>query len=112
MKLVWKNRGILVPIYLAITAIAVILLLGILQKYVGGVFLSGYDYKINLGIIILISGAWTYLTSEDYVKKDGKKVKVKMENEFFGIPMKIWGYIKFIAGTVVLILGITGTLKK
>ncbi|MBN2349783.1 MAG: hypothetical protein JXJ22_13130 [Bacteroidales bacterium] len=112
MKFVWSNKGILVPVYLIATGIAVVIIIGLLQKYVGGIFISGYDYKINLAVILLISGTWTYFTGEEYIKKDGKKVKINLENEFFGISMKIWGYMFLGGGVLSLILGIKDTLAK
>ncbi len=112
MILIWKNKGILIPVYFITTFIVIAILNGILIRNVGGIFASDYDYRIILGLGLLISGIWTYLTSEEYFKKDGKKIKVDVENKFFFISMKIWGYIINGAGLLFLIIGLIETIKK
>jgi hypothetical protein len=106
MFIIWKNKGILIPIYVISSFIVIAILSGILKRNVGGVFANDYDYRIILGLGFLISGIWTYLTSEEYIKKDGQKIKVNIENKFFFISMKIWGYIITGVGLFFLLYGL------
>jgi hypothetical protein len=112
MLFIYKNKGILVPIYVIVSFIGIAILSGILKRNIGGIFANEYDYKIILGLGFLISGLWTYFTSEEYIKKDGVKIKVNIENTFFFIPMKIWGYIFIGAGLLFLLLGFISNFIK
>jgi hypothetical protein len=112
MIIIWKNKGILIPVYVISTFIALAILSGILKRNVGGIFAYDYDYRIILGLGFIISGIWTFLTSEEYIKKDGKKILVDIENKFFFISMKIWGYIIIGAGIVFLLYGIFSILTS
>lgn len=81
--LIWKNRGVLVVLYFVVSALACILLL---KDFIGGM--------AALGVGLLVTAAWTYLTKDDYYKdKDGVKQKMDTPNEFFFMSMKIWSYI-------------------
>ncbi len=111
MILIWKNKGILIPVYLVTTFISIAILSGILKRNVGGIFAYDYDFQIILGFVFSITGLWTYLTSEEFIKKDGQKIKVDIENKFFFIPMKIWGYLFLTAGLFFLINGLFVTIK-
>ena len=52
------------------------------------------------------------MTSEEFIKKDGLKIKVDIENKFFFISMKIWGYVITVAGLFFLIYGLFLTLTS
>lgn len=110
MIFIWKNKGILVPVYIVATFISMAILSGILERNVGGIFAYDYDTRFFLALVFFISGTWTYLTSEEFIKKDGRKIKVDVENKFFFIPMKIWGYIFLGLGLLFLINALTTTL--
>ncbi len=112
MIIIYKNRGILVPVYFIVSVLLVTLLNGFLKEYVGGVFASKYDFQIVLGIGFLISGIWTYLKSEDYVEINGEKEKVDFENAFFFITMKLWSKIMFVMGFLIIIGGILETIDS
>ncbi len=111
MLLIWKNKGILIPVYLIVSFIVTAIVGGILKRNVGGIFAYNYDLQIIFGIGFLICGLWTYLTSEEYIKKEGQKIKIEIKNSFFFISMKIWGYIFLVAGLFFLINGLWITLK-
>ncbi|WBX77888.1 hypothetical protein PG911_06435 [Tenacibaculum ovolyticum] len=111
MILIYKNRGILVPVFLVVPIVGVAIISGVLKRNIGGLFAYDYDYQIILGIGLLISSFWTYIKSEDYIEVDGKKEKIEMNNHFFYIPMKLWSKIMVIAGVLTLIAGITETLE-
>ncbi|SEL17045.1 hypothetical protein SAMN04487910_1923 [Aquimarina amphilecti] len=64
-----------------------------------------------MGVWFLISGIWTYLTSEDYIIVDGEKEKIHMNNHFFYISMKLWSYIILVLGILTLISGIVETIN-
>ena len=112
MIIIWKNKGILILVYVIATFIVIAILSGILKRNIGGIFAYDYDYRIILGFGFLISGIWTYLTSEEFIKKDGLKIKVDIENKFFFISMKIWGYVITVAGLFFLIYGLFLTLTS
>jgi hypothetical protein len=111
MILIWKNKGILIPVYVVTTFVSIATLSGVLKRNIGGIFANDYNIQITLGLTFLSSGLWTYLTSEEFVKKDGQKIKVDFENKFFFIQMKVWGYIFLAAGLVFLINGLIVTIE-
>ena len=82
MILIWKNKGILIPVYVVTTFVSIATLSGVLKRNIGGIFANDYNIQITLGLTFLSSGLWTYLTSEEFVKKDGQKIKVDFENKF------------------------------
>ncbi len=111
MIFIYKNRGVLVPVYLFISVFGSILLNAFFKEYVGGIFNSDYDFQLVLGIGLLISGLWTYLKSEDFIEINGKKENVYIENSFFFISMKLWSYIMLGSGALALIGGIIETVN-
>jgi uncharacterized membrane protein len=95
MLLVWKNKGLLVLLYLLVSIIGTAMIVGVLHRNVEGV-LSNIDFYTTFGLGFLIASLWTYLTKDDFYKdKDGNKKKIEFKNEFFWISMKIWAYIYF-----------------
>ncbi|MGB6268337.1 MAG: hypothetical protein WBF67_04940, partial [Olleya sp.] len=67
MIFIYKNRGILVPVFLFVAVFGAIILNSFLKEYVGGIFNTKYDFQLVLGIGLLISGFWTYAKSEDFI---------------------------------------------
>ncbi|UMB61409.1 hypothetical protein MHL31_04195 [Lutibacter sp. A80] len=112
MIFIYKNRGILIPVYLFVSVLGIIILNGLLKEYIGGFFSSEYDFQIVLGIGLLISFIWTYLTSYDYIEVDGEKQRIEMNNHFFYISNRLWSYIMLGASILALAGGIIETLSK
>jgi len=98
MLLIYKNKGLLVLLYIIVSLFAVALIVGILHRNIGGWF-----SKINLsgtaGTGFLISSVWTYITKDDYyTDSNGNRKKMDIVNELFFIRMEIWSYILAIVG--------------
>jgi hypothetical protein len=104
--LIYKNRGILIPVFLIVPVIGLLILNGELGRNYGGIFVTESFKQIMVGIGFLISFIWTYLTSEDFIIVDGKKEKIEMYNHFFYIPNKTWSYAMLGFGILVIIGGI------
>jgi|HubBroStandDraft_4_1064222.scaffolds.fasta_scaffold161481_1 hypothetical protein len=101
--LIWKNKGLLVVLYVIVCMIGTAEIIGVLHRNVGGIF-SRIDFYTALGFSFLFAATWTYLTKDSFYKdKDGNKKKMETSNEFFWIKMKIWAYI--FLGVSVLFFG-------
>jgi len=101
MLIIYKGKGILVPIFFIISVIAVGIIAGELKRNVGGIFAQNYSFFIGIGVGIIVSGIWTWFAGRDFIKKDGEKVKIDLGNSFFFIKMEIFGYILIFFGVVV-----------
>ena len=100
MFLVWKNKGLLVLLYLIICLIGTAVLAGVLHRNFGGIF-SKIDFFTTLGFALLFAAIWTYLTKDDYYRdRDGNKIKMDTVNEFFWISMGTWVYILLVLSLV------------
>ena len=100
MLFIYKNKGILVPVYFSVSVLATGMLSGVLKRNVGGVFAVDYSLWIPLGIGVVISGIWTVLTSEVYTRINGVRTKVEFESSFYLIPMRIFGWILIAIGLI------------
>lgn len=106
MIFIYKNKGILIPVFLMTPLIVITVLSGVLERNVGGIFAANYDKQIIFGISLLISGIWTFFKSEDFIKINGSKEKIEINNHFFYISMKMWSYIMLVVGILLFIVGI------
>ena len=103
MILIWKNKGLLVILYIIVSLVGSAILMGILERNIGGIFASS-DIWSTLGVGMFIAAIWTYLTKDDYYKdKEGNRKKMDTENELFFLSMKSWSFI--FAGLGVLFIG-------
>ncbi|GAA4113598.1 hypothetical protein GCM10022393_12700 [Aquimarina addita] len=73
MIIIYNNSGILVPVYIGVSLIVTTLLNRILKHYIALVSALNYDSQIVMGLGLIISAIWTYVTSEDYIIIDGEK---------------------------------------
>lgn len=112
MLLVYKNKGILVPVYFGISVLTTAVSSGVLKRNVGGVFAADYSLWILMGIGALISGIWTILTSEVYTEVNGVRIKVDFDSSLFFIPMRIFGWILVGIGLIALGWGIWVTMQN
>ncbi len=90
MIVFYKNKGILIIVYLIVCLIGTAFILWGLGTYVRGIFDS-------IGFFaLLLAGIWTYFTKDDYYRdKEGYKKKMDSENSLFFMNMTIWSYIFF-----------------
>lgn len=106
MIIIYKNKGILVPIFLTVSVITVALLSLGLEYIVGEQIKSFYNNTIIFGIGLFVSGIWTSLKSVDYIEINGVKEIYQEENSFYFIPMQIWSKIKYVCAVLVFLSGI------
>jgi hypothetical protein len=110
--LIYKNRGILIPVFLIVPVISFLILSGELGRNFGGFFVTESFKQVMIGIGFLISFIWTYLTREDYILVDGKKEKIEMYNHFFYISNRTWSFIMLGLGIIIIIGGVIDFLAK
>jgi putative Ca2+/H+ antiporter (TMEM165/GDT1 family) len=93
MFIVYKNKGLLVLLYLIVSFIATAILAGVLHRNLGGIF-SKIDFYTTVGFAFLFTAVWTWLTQYDfYIDREGNKKKMDTVNELFWMSMKTWSYI-------------------
>jgi len=105
--LIFKNKGFLVPFYVLVSLLGTAITVGVLKR--NFTRLSALEPKttIVIGIGLIISSIWTYLTREDFVKnKWGEKILIEMKNEFYFLSMKTWSFILFVGGVCLSAYGI------
>lgn len=112
MLVIFKGKGILVPVFFIVSFVSVAILAGILKRNVGGIFAQNYSFFIGFGLSVIVTGIWTWFASKDFIKKDGKKLKIDLDNSFFFIKMKIIGYILVLFGAIVFCYGFYDTFVK
>ncbi|MEM8763738.1 MAG: hypothetical protein AAGD88_07995 [Bacteroidota bacterium] len=112
MLFIYNKRGILVPVYSAVSVFGTLILNGILKSQVGGIFAKEYDGQIVLGIGLFIAFVWTYRTSYDYVEVDGEKERVHMNHHLFYISNRLWSYIMLGGSLLALAGGILETFRN
>ena len=96
----WKNKGMLVPVYGVTCFVGFNMLLGVLQRNIGGIFNNiNFAYSSILGLTV--AGIWTYLTCEVYYKdRFGNKKVLDIPHEFYWIKMKHWAYIFWVLAII------------
>jgi hypothetical protein len=102
MIFIWKNKGILVPIYVIVSFVVTSILFGVLHRNIGGIF-SMLNFHFSIGLSFLVVSIWLHLTKDDYYKdKNGNKKKIEVVNSFFFIKLEIWVVIFAIAGFILI----------
>jgi hypothetical protein len=102
MIIIWKNKGLLVLLYIFVCTFAAAVLLGYLRRNIGGIFIQ-FDDLIAIGIGLLFASFWTYKTKDNFYKdQNGVKQKMDTENELFFISMKYWVFILLLFGLVLI----------
>ena len=105
MVIIFKNKGILVPVYF-IGSIVVVMTIGkyLWEALFGPTIFSEGSFPIALGFSCLLTCVLVYLTKNDYyVDKNGDKQRMDIENSFFLIKMEYWVYIFFILGIIAFV---------
>lgn len=92
MNVIYKNKGILVPVFFAVPAIGCGAILISLHRNLAN--FPEVSIQTSFGITFLISAVWTYLAKDTYYRDEiGNKHILDVENSFYFIGMKIWAYI-------------------
>jgi hypothetical protein len=98
MLLIYKNRGILIPVFAMVSVLSTVLIITSLARNEGGIFLN-INLNMSAGVGFIIAATWTYLVKDEYYKDaEGNKIMMDTENSFFFISMKYWALIFLIAG--------------
>lgn len=105
MFFIYKNKGILVPIYLIAVVIGLAIVVNLLKSWVGGIFFVEYDMAIMFGIACVIAGEWTYRTRDSFYIANGQKKRMYEDNSFFFLSMEIWAYIYWSLGGICIVGG-------
>jgi hypothetical protein len=104
--IIWKNKGLLVVLYVVISLIATMgttVFLG--KKY--GWELSQNHIVFFLGVAMIIAGLLTYINRFDYYKnREGMKVKMDTDNSLFFIKMEYWPYILGLFGLALMVISV------
>jgi hypothetical protein len=109
MLIIWRNRGILVPIIFILSIIISLLIDSFVLKRFNVVLST----QIIIGIGVILSSVITYLLRDDYYKdKNGKKEKIEVEHSFFFISMASWSYVEIIFGLGMTIYEIVQIINK
>lgn len=102
--IIWKGKGILIPLYLIVTSIVLAILYRLSIEY----FNISDELSIEsfMGIVLIVTGLWTRVTSESYyIDKEGRKKFLDIENDLFFIKMKTWGLILIAIGVGLIFYG-------
>jgi hypothetical protein len=113
MFLEFKNKGALIPIYIAVSLIGVISVISLLKNYVGGPFDLTFETTVIVGISFIITGIWSLCTYDSFYVNEatGEKKQMYEENTFFYIHMKLWGYVFIALGAMLVVGGILTMMK-
>ncbi len=106
MIIIYNNRGILIPIFLVIPCFGIFIIAASLRSYYAENISSEVVFQISIGIGLLISFIWTYLTSYDYIEVHGEKQRIEMNHHLFFISNRLWSYIMLVAGVLTIISGL------
>lgn len=100
MLIFYKNKGILVIVYLIVCIIGTAILLNLANELADGL-VDKIDFYSTLGFGFMFTGIWTYLTKDDFYKdRDGNRMKMDTPNELFWISMKNWAFIFIVIALV------------
>lgn len=94
----WKNRGLMVIIYLGVSMIGSALVLGYLQRTFEEVFFW-VDFISTIRIGFTVAAIWTFLVRDDYYKNErGERIKMDTVIEFYFIKLEYWAFIFAVLG--------------
>ena len=108
MIIFYKGKGILVPVLLVASWIVVIAV-GVLIENYAGIVIIGPSSIILMSLSLILCGLLTRFVAKDYIKKDGKRVEIDLDNRFFFIKMENVGVLFTILGIMVLGYGVYAT---
>jgi hypothetical protein len=100
----FKNKGILVPGYLAASILAVVCITALLSSYAGIEVPVIYN-SVIYGFAFIGAGVWTYLTRDSYLIVNGRREAMGEDNSFFFLSMQLWAYIYLGTGVLFVFFG-------
>jgi hypothetical protein len=109
MHFQFKNRGIMVPVYLAICFVGVFIIKSLIEYIYGKGRVTEGGLVLLIGIAFLIAGYWTYRKRDSFYIVDGEKRGMNEDNVFFYLSMELWAQIYCSFG-VLCVLGGTFSL--
>jgi hypothetical protein len=107
MFLIYKNKGILIPVYIFVSLMSAAIIGNILTHE----FAVECNETIFVGFGVTVSGIWSYITRDSYYIVQGQRRQMNEDNSFFFLSMRIWAYLLFIAGLSITCYGIAATLE-
>jgi hypothetical protein len=105
MIIIFKGKGILVPVLLIVSWI-VVMAVGVLFEYYSGIIVKGPLSIIWISFSAMLGGILIRFVGKDFIKKGEKRVEIDLDNRFFFIKMKNVGTAFIFLGVVVFGYGI------
>jgi len=104
MIFIYKNRGVLIPVY----AVLPMMIFAIIANLLKDFFEWNIEFNTNIiiGVGLLFSSMWIYLVKGDRIKVDGNWKGIFIEHHFYYINLEKWSYIIFFIGILTIISGI------
>lgn len=110
MYIKFKNRGALVPAFLATCLIGASIIKALIEYlFTDYVFAEG-DVVLLFGIAFLIAGYWTHKQRDSFYYVDGEKRRMNEENTFFYLSMELWAQIYWSFGFLCVLGGVLSWL--
>jgi hypothetical protein len=100
----YKGKGLLILVYFFVPFFSIL----ILSEFIFPYFIERKNLNdaimIAIGVSLIISGFWTYLTTDEYYTDEhGEKKYVYFDNQFMFLDMKLWSYIFWVVGGMLLV---------
>ncbi len=100
----YKNKGILVLVYVVVSLVVTMSLMALIKAYCFHDKMLKHFYGVAFGVAILVSGFWTYYTSDDYyIDENGEKQYMYFDHQFMFMDMKSWAYVFWAIGGFILL---------
>jgi hypothetical protein len=106
----FKNRGILVPVYLIACLFGVLIVKGLIEYLFDQTSLTEHDAAFLFGAAFIAAGHWTYNTRDSFYVANGIKKRMHEENEFFFLSMEVWAYIYWTIGGFCILAAVLAVL--
>jgi hypothetical protein len=101
----FKGKGILVPVLFILSVIIVGGAGALIENYFG-VSTKGPVAIASMGLILLVCGIFTWFVGRDFIKKDGERIEIDLDNRFLFLKMKHIGLAFILIGLVIIIYGV------
>lgn len=109
----FKAKGILVPIYVIATLVGLFITKSLLNIYIFNEQIPEEVNGVVFSIALLISGFWTYYTSDDfYIDENGEKKYMYFDHQFMYIDMKSWAYVFWTIGGLAFVGSLIELITK
>ncbi|HXU26025.1 MAG TPA: hypothetical protein VN698_02245 [Bacteroidia bacterium] len=109
----FKGKGLLLLVYVFVPFFVMLILTGLFSDYFFNGKLPDRLIICTTGTSLIISGFWNYLTVDEYyIDENGEKQYVYFDNKFMYLDMKIWSYILWFFGGMLLISGLGDFISR